>query len=335
MFSHTSVLLKESVEGLNICANGVYVDATFGRGGHFLEILNKLGPSGKIIAVDRDPEAISFAKSFKDPRIHVCHSNFSQIPKILQDLGFFKINGILFDLGVSSPQIESHQRGFSFMKNGPLDMRMNPQEGVSLHEWLLIATYEEIKSVLKNFGEERLAGPIASAICEKRGTEMCEDKGLKNTRELADLIKKIYVKKNYRKKSSIHPATKSFQAFRIFLNNEINELNLILKAVPTFLKVGGRISIINFHSLEDRIVKLAIKSKNKFATRKVGITSSQLALLRSINKEENKNIFIKEIKKVKPSKEELEKNKRSRSAILRIAEVVKNDKNYNSETEPS
>ena len=331
MFSHTSVLLKESIEGLNICADGVYVDATFGRGGHSIEILNKLGPSGKIIAVDRDPEAISFAKSFKDPRIQIFHSNFSQLPKILQDLGFSKINGILFDLGVSSPQIESPQRGFSFMKNGPLDMRMNPQEGTSLYEWLLIASYEEIKSVLINFGEERLAGPIASAICEKRGSEIGGQIGLKNTHDLAELIKKIYVKKNYRKKTSIHPATKSFQAFRIFLNNEMNELNLILEKTPTFLKVGGRIVIISFHSLEDRIVKLAIRSKNKFITRKEGITSSQSAFLRSINKEENKNIFIKQIKKVKPSKEEIEKNKRSRSAILRIAEVVKNDQNFNSE----
>ena len=331
MFSHTSVLLKESVDGLEICADGVYVDATFGRGGHSVEILKKLGPSGRIIAVDRDPEAIKFSKSFRDPRIQVFHSNFSQVPKLLQSLGLSKINGILFDLGVSSPQIESPQRGFSFVKKGPLDMRMNKNEGVSLFEWLSTASYEEIKTILINYGEERLAGHIASAICKKRETELGREGGLKNTHDLANLIKNVYNKKKHGKKLSIHPATKSFQAFRIFLNNEINELNLILKAIPSFLKIGGRVAIISFHSLEDRLVKLAIKSKNKFVTRKEGITSSQFALLRSISKEDKKIFYLKQIKKIKPSKEEIKINNRSRSAILRIAEMVKNNQQFNSE----
>ncbi len=319
MSSHLPVLVKEAVDGLKIVPNGTYVDATFGRGGHSQEILNRLGPTGHLLAIDRDPDAIKNATFISDPRFQVHHAKFSSLPVILKKESISKIDGLLLDLGVSSPQLEDKNRGFSFIKNGPLDMRMNPIEGKPVLDWLKKADLSEIQNVLSVFGEERFSKSIANAIQKK-----IKKDELNTTSELAEIITKIYSLKRRGNKKSIHPATKSFQALRIFVNNEVDELILILKKIPEMVLLHGRVCVISFHSIEDRIVKVNMRPIRNSVNKSDGMTSKQYAFFSSINKNlQPSSLRIKQIKRVFPSEREIKINSRARSAVLRIGELVK------------
>ena len=303
---HITVLLNEAVDGLNIKSDGVYIDGTFGRGGHSRLILEKLGNKGRLIAIDRDPQAAKSAEELKgDPRFEFYHQNFASIMPLLQQKDLVgMVDGILLDLGVSSPQLDQAERGFSFMKAGPLDMRMDTTSGMSAARWLSVAKVEEIKRVLKEYGEEKFALRIARAIVETRQTETIE-----STTQLAKIIDKACPVKDKFK----HPATRSFQAIRIFINDELGELEKTLAIVPGILARGGRMSVISFHSLEDRIVKRFIKRKAMGDKLPKGLPIMDSDLnreLRAVGKA------------IKASKTEVEKNPRSRSAILRVAEKL-------------
>lgn len=254
-YKHISVLLQESVDGLNIKANGTYIDGTYGFGGHSKLILSKLNKNGKLIAIDRDPYAVAYAKkSIFDKRFSIKCITFSQLESLIKRKKLIgKINGILLDLGISSMQLDNPNRGFSFIHDGPLDMRMNPTIGQSAYEWLIKATENEIFWVLKTYGEERFAKKIAKTIVlNKKNFKQNE---LQSTTKLANLIKTIIPYK----KNNKHPATKTFQAIRIHINNELEEINVVLKSSLKLLAPLGRLSIISFHSLEDRIVKQFIR----------------------------------------------------------------------------
>jgi S-adenosyl-methyltransferase mraW len=304
---HITVLLHEAVEGLAIKENGIYIDGTFGRGGHSRLILSKLGEQGRLIATDRDPRAIAQANTIEDARFEIHHTAFSAITEVCQSLGLMgKIDGILLDLGVSSPQLDDAERGFSFMRDGPLDMRMDTTKGLSAAEWLDQVSIEDLTWVLKEFGEERFAKRIATAIVNFNRTS-----GQKITRtlQLAQIISDAVPFKDKHK----HPATRSFQAIRIFINSELEELAQALQSAIEVLAPQGRLSIISFHSLEDRMVKQFIKknSKGKEVPRGLPILESEL----------NKDIPLKAIgKAIMPSEEEIRENPRSRSAVLRVAE---------------
>ena len=304
---HITVLLHEAVEGLAIKENGIYIDGTFGRGGHSRLILSKLGEQGRLIATDRDPRAIAQANTIEDARFEIHHTAFSAITEVCQSLGLMgKIDGILLDLGVSSPQLDDAERGFSFMRDGPLDMRMDTTKGLSAAEWLDQVSIEDLTWVLKEFGEERFAKRIATAIVNFNRTS-----GQKITRtlQLAQIISDAVPFKDKHK----HPATRSFQAIRIFINSELEELAQALQSAIEVLAPQGRLSIISFHSLEDRMVKQFIKknSKGKEVPRGLPVLESEL----------NKDIPLKAIgKAIMPREEEIRENPRSRSAVLRVAE---------------
>lgn len=307
VFKHITVLLHEAVDGLNINPNGIYIDGTFGRGGHSRLILSKLAASGRLIAIDRDPRAIAEAKTIDDPRFHIVHSAFSDIPQICAELGLVgKIDGILLDLGVSSPQLDEAERGFSFMKDGPLDMRMDTTKGLSAAEWLAQVSVDDLAWVLKEFGEERFAKRIAQAVVSYNKSA---DEKISRTLQLAQIISDAVPFKDKHK----HPATRSFQAIRIFINSELDELEKALNAALSVLAPNGRLSIISFHSLEDRMVKQFMRknSKGEVVPKGLPILESEL----------NKNIPLKTVgKAIMPSDAEINANPRSRSAVLRIAE---------------
>ncbi|MDP0074726.1 16S rRNA (cytosine(1402)-N(4))-methyltransferase RsmH [Glaesserella parasuis] len=304
---HITVLLHEAVDGLAIKPNGTYIDGTFGRGGHSRLILSKLGEQGRLIAIDRDPRAIAEAKTITDPRFQIVHSAFSSIPEICEELGLIgKIDGILLDLGVSSPQLDEAERGFSFMRDGPLDMRMDTTKGLSAMEWLAQVSVDDLAWVLKEFGEERFAKRIAQAVVSynKSATEK-----ISRTLQLAQIIADAVPFKDKHK----HPATRSFQAIRIYINSELDELEKALNSALTVLAPEGRLSIISFHSLEDRMVKQFMRkqSKGEAVPKGLPILESEL----------NKNIPLKTVgKAIMPSEAEIETNPRSRSAVLRVAE---------------
>lgn len=304
---HITVLLHEAVDGLAIKPNGIYIDGTFGRGGHSRLILSQLDENGRLIATDRDPRAIEEAKTISDPRFQIFHTAFSTISEVCEELGLIgKIDGILLDLGVSSPQLDDADRGFSFMRDGPLDMRMDTTKGLSAAEWLDQVSIDDLTWVLKEFGEERFAKRIATAIVNFNKTS-----GQKITRtlQLAQIISDAVPFTDKHK----HPATRSFQAIRIFINSELDELEKALNSVLSVLASEGRLSIISFHSLEDRMVKQFIKknSKGKEVPRGLPILESEL----------NKDIPLKAVgKAIMPSEAEIEANPRSRSAVLRVAE---------------
>ncbi|OOF82215.1 16S rRNA (cytosine(1402)-N(4))-methyltransferase RsmH [Rodentibacter ratti] len=310
---HITVLLHEAVDGLALKENGIYIDGTFGRGGHSRLILSKLSQNGRLIGVDRDPYAIAEAKKIQDPRFQIEHNSFSQIPEICEKLGLVgKVDGILLDLGVSSPQLDEAERGFSFMKDGPLDMRMNTNQGLSAAEWLKQVSVEDLAWVLKTFGEERFAKRIATAIVEynksavKNGEEC-----LSRTVQLAELISQAVPFKDKHK----HPATRSFQAIRIFINSELDELESVLHSALDMLAPEGRLSIISFHSLEDRMVKHFIKKQSKGEPIPKGLPLREDQIQRTQK--------LKPIgKTIQPSEAEIQANPRSRSAILRIAEKI-------------
>ncbi len=307
-YTHTTVLLDEAVNGLNIRDHGIYIDGTFGRGGHARLILSKLGREGRLLVIDRDPQAIAFAKSIHDPRMSVIHGTFSNLSQYVLERSLLgKIDGVLLDLGLSSPQLEDAARGFSFMRDGPLDMRMDPSTGLPASEWLIKAEAKDIALVLKNFGQERFSKRIARAIVARNRVDpiIC-------TKQLADLITSVLPIREKHK----HPATRSFQAIRIYINNELKEIEKALNSTLEVLTPQGRLSIISFHSLEDRIVKRFILHNSRGANipRGMPITEQQLR--------DMDGKFFQSLGKIMPSKSEIAKNPRARSSVLRIAQRV-------------
>jgi 16S rRNA (cytosine1402-N4)-methyltransferase len=301
---HITVLLNEAVDGLNIKPDGIYLDATYGRGGHSQLILEKLGKNGRLIAIDRDLQAAETAKQHQgDPRFSFFHQDFASIPALLSEHNLLnKVDGILLDLGVSSPQLDQAERGFSFSKDGPLDMRMDTTQGISAEQWVNSASVEEMKKVIKEYGEEKFALRIARGIETNRAI-----KPISRTLELAEIVDQACPVKDKFK----HPATRTFQAIRIFINDELGQLKQTLQSMFELLASGGRMSIISFHSLEDRMVKRFIKAQSQGtqAPKEVPLMADQLDIK-----------FNKIGKAIKASQQEVNENPRSRSAILRIAE---------------
>lgn len=306
---HRPVLFAEALEQLAIKEDGIYLDCTFGRGGHSLGILNKLGDSGQLLALDRDVEAINSASAEelqKDRRFKLVHGCFSGLENRVACEGLTgKIDGILLDLGVSSPQLDDPERGFSFLRDGPLDMRMDGNAGLSAAQWLAQVSEKELVKVLFEYGEERFARRIAKAVIEQRAKAP-----ITTTRQLADLIAdSVPVKEKHK-----HPATRSFQAIRIEINRELDELKEALQQSVRVLKPGGRLVVISFHSLEDRIVKRFIRNESgaKFDPGKLPIKEADIA----------KGVLMKIGKAIKAGKKEVNENPRARSAMMRVAERV-------------
>ncbi|VFP84113.1 Ribosomal RNA small subunit methyltransferase H [Candidatus Erwinia haradaeae] len=309
IFKHIPVLIDEAVNGLNIQPNGIYIDGTFGRGGHSRVILAQLGAGGHLYAMDCDPQAIIAASELTDSRFTIIHGFFSSMAKCMEARGLTrKIDGIILDFGMSSPQIDDAQRGFSFMRDGPLDMRMDPTCGKSAAIWLRYAKEKEISLALRTFGEERFSKRIAHAIVQRN-----QERLIVRTADLANVINTAIPRKDTFK----HPATRSFQAIRIVINNEIEEIKQVLHGALNILKDGGRLSIITFHSLEDRLVKRFIRSHSGRVQIPNGlpISETQIHLLEMHH--------LKEICKITPSRAEVISNPRARSAVLRVAERIR------------
>ena len=305
MISHEAVLLEETVEQLSIRKDGLYVDGTFGRGGHSREILNHLGPDGRLLAIDRDPEAVKVGEELAahDTRFSIEHQNFGGLRNFLKKHGVFgTLNGILLDLGVSSPQLEDARRGFSFQLDGPLDMRMDPSDTPNAAEWLRDATEREIAQVLRRYGEESAARRIARAIVARRA-----DRPLESTADLAGLIESVL----RRRPGGKHPATLSFQAIRIHVNRELDELARVLADCIDALAAGGRICVICFHSLEDRMVKRFLRDNSRI--------DPALSKLPVVPDDAQPKLFLP-TRAIRASAAEMERNPRSRSATLRVGE---------------
>lgn len=314
-FSHVTVLLHEAVKALCIKPDGLYVDGTFGRGGHSREILKQLGENGRLLVIDKDPAAIDVARQWaeQDSRLIVWQGSFKDLNQALLESKLTDasgtanvVDGVLLDLGVSSPQLDDASRGFSFMRSGVLDMRMNPEQGLSVAEWLQQATEKEIADVLWQFGEEKQSRRIAKAIVQHRETSPLE-----TTDQLANLITSVMPRlKRTTGAKSKHPATRSFQALRIFINHELSDLETYLERLADVLAVKGRMVIISFHSLEDRMVKRFIKTQSTPPKLPKGLPVLQevTPMLKNITKA------------LKPSDQEIENNPRSRSAVMRVAE---------------
>ncbi|MGB8339215.1 MAG: 16S rRNA (cytosine(1402)-N(4))-methyltransferase RsmH [Burkholderiales bacterium] len=302
---HISVLLQEAVAALNIRPDGLYIDATFGRGGHSRAILQNLGPRGRLIALDKDPAAVENAKNISDKRFSILHAGFSSLQTALHKLGIKSADGILLDLGVSSPQIDDAARGFSFRFDAPLDMRMDTSRGLTAAEWLATAEESEIKGVIKEYGEERFAGQIARKIVATRG-----GRPLTTTRELAALVANTV----RTREPGQDPATRTFQAIRIHINQELEELSLVLPQTLELLNIGGRLAVISFHSLEDRIVKRFMQSaaKSDHLPSRLPVRAAEVASAR----------FELIGRAIKASDTEISANPRSRSAVLRVAEKL-------------
>ncbi len=304
---HETVLKHEAVNALMVQPDGVYLDATFGRGGHSAAILEHLGPKGRLLVIDRDPEAVAEAERLRerDSRVYVTHGAFGDLQSVAEDAGVLgKVNGILFDLGVSSPQLDQAERGFSFLRDGPLDMRMDPTQGVSAAEWINTAKEKEIADVLYEFGEERHSRRMARRIVEER-----QKAAISSTGQLAAIVKEA----NPAWEKDKHPATRAFQGIRIFINREFDEITNGLERALSVLAIGGRLVVISFHSLEDRIVKKFIAVQTKGDNFPRGLPVSQDML----------NPRLKAIGKAsKPGAEEIGKNPRARSAIMRVAEKI-------------
>jgi len=304
MNSHSPVLYSEVLSGLSIKPEGIYLDVTFGRGGHSQGILSSLNSSGRLIAFDKDPEAIAAGVTImeQDSRLSLLKTKFSAAIEVLQSVGVRKVDGILADLGVSSPQLDSVNRGFSFQKSGPLDMRMDPQAGHSASDWLANADQDEIERVLREYGEERYARRIAREIVRTRSE--CP---ITKTSQLAAIVRRAQPSHERKK----NPSTRTFQAVRIFINQEIFELSSLLKASLSILSSGGRLCIISFHSVEDRVVKRFIRNEEK---------PEESKEFWPLPVQKKKPRLISVGKPFKPTDCEKKVNPRSRSAILRIAE---------------
>ena len=295
-WTHTTVLLSEAIDALVTNPDGSYVDATFGRGGHSRALLARLGPSGRLLAFDKDPEALEEAERVQDGRFSIRHESFAA----LGELPGGSVTGVLMDLGISSPQIDNPARGFSFRADGPLDMRMDPTRGTSAAEWLAVAEQRQIAEVIRDYGEERFAVPIAKAIVARR-----QERGpLATTAELAELVAGAVKTRE----PGQNPATRTFQAVRIFVNGELEELEQALKGSLDVLQPGGRLVVISFHSLEDRIVKQFIARHSRAVVdRRAPFAEPAPTLLRALDR-------------VRPSEAEVAANPRARSAIMRVAE---------------
>mgnify|MGYP002133370277 CR=1 FL=1 len=307
MMLHETVLLQESVDALDIKPAGIYVDGTFGRGGHSKAILQRLGSQGKLLVIDKDKEAIVHAHNCfnQDPRVEIFHGSFSKIGEFTKKAGVYGgVDGILLDLGVSSPQLDDAERGFSFMKPGPLDMRMNQEDVMSAEQFVNNMDEDNMVEIFRNYGEERYAKRIAHAIVKCR-----LERPITTTQDLANIVKEA----NPRWEKNKHPATRVFQAIRIYINQELHDLEVFLTEAMSVLAVGGRLAIISFHSLEDRIVKQFMRVQEQGAPLPKGIP------FRSID---YPKCFRRIGKAVKPSVLETEKNIRSRSAVLRIGEKL-------------
>ena len=300
---HLPVLYAQVLDGLRVVGDGTYLDGTFGRGGHARGVLERLGPKGRLLVMDKDPEAIAVAeREFgADPRVSIYRGSFAQLGE--WDATAAGLDGVLFDLGVSSPQLDVAERGFSFGKDGPLDMRMDPESGESAAEWLARASDKDIADVLWTFGEERQSRRIARAIVARRA-----ETPLLRTAQLADLIASVVPRGDQK----IHPATRSFQAIRIYINRELGDLEDGLDAALARLKPGGRLAVISFHSLEDRIVKqfIAKRAKAPAGNRRMPVELAFTPTLRDVSGA------------VKADDAELSANPRARSAVLRVAEKL-------------
>jgi 16S rRNA (cytosine1402-N4)-methyltransferase len=304
-FQHRTVLLDEAVDALNLAgvrADGIYIDGTFGRGGHSRLILSKLGPKGRLIAFDKDLQAIATAAQITDPRFEIVHDSFATMRSALHERGLQQVDGILLDLGISSPQVDDAARGFSFRNDGPLDMRMDTTRGVSAAQWLAEVPEQQLEKVIRDYGEERFAFQIAKAIAAGRAVEP-----ISSTRQLANLVARA-VKTREKGKD---PATRTFQAIRIFINKELEDLEAGLSEAYAVLAPAARMVVISFHSLEDRMVKqfLASKAKVEQPDRRLPIRAADLP-----------QPLMKLISKAKPSDAEVDANARSRSAVMRVAE---------------
>ena len=301
--AHLPVLFAQVMEGLRVRPDGTYLDGTFGRGGHARGVLDKLGPGGRLLLMDKDPEAIAVAgREFAgDARVAIRRGSFAELAQ--WDATNAGLDGVLFDLGVSSPQLDVAERGFSFGKDGPLDMRMDPDSGESAAQWLARADEREIADVLWTYGEEKMSRRIARTIVARRG-----EQPILRTAQLADLIATAVP----RGAQKIHPATRSFQAIRIFINRELADLELGLVAAYARLNVGGRLAVISFHSLEDRIVKrfIAARAKAPAGNRRIPVEQAFTPTLRAIGDAQ------------KADDAELAVNPRARSAVLRVAEKL-------------
>jgi len=309
--SHTPVLYQEAVGALAIARNpeneerynGIYVDATYGRGGHARLILEQLGPRGRLIALDRDVDAIAAGGELKDERLKLVHARFGELEKVVRDLGVTEVAGVLADLGVSSPQLDEGVRGFSFRADGPLDMRMDRSGGQTAAQWLAEAEEGDIREVVKRYGEERFAKQVAKAIVAARAGGV-----LRSTRQLADIVGQAV----RTREPGLHPATRTFQAVRIHINQELEELSLMLPQALRLLQPRGRLAVISFHSLEDRIVKRFMQDNaradalpERLPVRAADLPPPRLRILG---------------KPVRASADEVARNPRARSALLRIAE---------------
>jgi 16S rRNA (cytosine1402-N4)-methyltransferase len=301
--AHVTVLLEEAVEALAIKPDGVYVDGTFGRGGHSKKILERLGAGGKLIALDKDPAAVAVGQAWSDSRFNMVHRSFGQLPDVLMELGVDRVDGILLDLGVSSPQLDEAVRGFSFRFDAPLDMRMDTSGGMTAAQWLATVDEGLLAEVIRDYGEERFAKQIARAVVEARANEP-----IQTTRQLVELVGKAV----RTREPGQNPATRTFQAIRIYLNQELEELARVLPECVTHLKPGGRLAIISFHSLEDRIVKHFMRdmAEGDKLPRDVPIRASEVpqGRLHLIGKA------------VRAGEAELQENVRARSAVMRVAE---------------
>ena len=305
--AHTSVLLHEAVEALVTDPDGFYVDGTFGRGGHTAELLDQLSDMGSVLAIDKDPQAIAVGKTrfAKDARLHLFHGSFAELQVAAADMNKAgDISGVLLDLGVSSPQLDEAERGFSFMRDGPLDMRMDTSKGLSAAEWIAAAEEQEIPRVIKEYGEERFARRMASAVVKERNKTP-----ITGTVQLAEILAAAHPAWERGK----HPATKAFQAIRIFINRELEDLEDLLAQIVDSLKVGGRLVIISFHSLEDRRVKRFIRDQER------GIKLPKNLPVRDIERGVR---LVKVGKAIKPADIEVDGNIRARSAVMRVAQKV-------------
>jgi 16S rRNA (cytosine1402-N4)-methyltransferase len=302
---HTTVLLHEAIDALVTNPDGIYVDGTFGRGGHTRELLSRLGPGARVIGIDRDPVAVEAARSgpdaVVDPRFEIVHASFAQLPAALAERGIRKITGLLLDLGVSSPQIDTPERGFSFRFDGPLDMRMDTTRGETAADFLARADERHIAEVIRDYGEERFAVSIAKALVAVRESGA----PVRTTRELSAVVARTVKTRE----PNQDPATRTFQALRIFVNAELEELEQVLKSSLDLLEAGGRLCVISFHSLEDRIVKTFIARESKAEVDRRAPFAPPSTALR-----------LAALGRIKPGPTEVLTNGRARSAILRVAE---------------
>ncbi len=301
--AHTTVLLHEAVEALAIKPDGIYVDGTFGRGGHSARILERLGGNGRLIALDKDPAAVAVGDTWRDARFQMVHRSFAQLAEVLHESGVAKVDGILLDLGVSSPQLDEAARGFSFRFDAPLDMRMDVSSGMTAAQWLATVDEGFLAEVIRDYGEERFAKQIARAVVTARAIEPID-----TTRQLVELVGKAV----RTREAGQNPATRTFQAIRIYLNGELEELARVLPECVTHLKPGGRLVVISFHSLEDRIVKHFMRdmAEGDKLPRNVPIRASEVP--------QGKCRLVG--KAVRAGEAELQANPRARSAVMRVAE---------------